>query len=122
MMASAPVSPLQSSSGALQGQYVQNAMAGRVAGQMAGGPLNQVVGAPVQQAQPLPLQQPLMMHQGLLQQQAQMMNQHQTQMNQHHTQMNQHQIQLNQTFGSMGPARVPNSMQSGNPQISMQPY
>eukprot|EP00891_Asterochloris_glomerata_P007855 jgi/Astpho2/7855/Aster-x1463 len=117
-----PMLAAQSSSGALQGQYVQNAMAGRVAGQMAGGPLNQVVGAPVQQAQPLPLQQPLMMHQGLLQQQAQMMNQHQTQMNQHHTQMNQHQTQLNQTFGSMGPARVPNSMQSGNPQISMQPY
>ena len=108
MMASAPVSPLQSSSGTLQGQYMHN----QVAGQMAGGRLNQVLGAPVQQAQPLPLQQPMVMHQGLLQQQAQMMNQPQM-----------HQPQMNQTYmGSMGPARVPNGMQLGNPRMSMQPY
>ena len=111
-MASAPVGPLQSSSGALQGQYMQHQMAGHVAGQLAGGRLNQGLGAPVQQAQPLPLQQPMVMHQGLLQQQAQMM--HQPQMHQPH---------MNQTYmGSMGPASVPNDMQIGNPQISMQPY
>ena len=110
MMASAPVSPLQSSSGALQGQYMHNQMAGPVAGQMAGGRLNQVLGAPDQQAQPLPLQHPMVMHQGLLQQQAQMMNQ-------------MHQPQMNQTYmGSMGPARISNGMQTGNPQMSMQPY
>ena len=111
-MASAPVSPLQSSSGPLQGQYMHNQMAGHVAGQMAGGRLNQALGAPVQQAQPLPLQQPMVMHQGLLQQQAQMMNQPQM-----------HQPQMNQTYmGSMGPARVPNGMHTRNPQMSMQPY
>ena len=112
MMASAPVSPLQSSSGPPPGQYMHNPMAGHMAGQMAGGQLNQVLGAPVQQAQPLPLQQPMIMHQGLLQQQAQMMNQPQM-----------HQPQMNQTYmGSMGPARVPNGMQTGNLQMSMQPY
>ena len=106
-MASAPVSPLQSSSGP---QYVHNQMAGRMAGQMAGGRLNQVLSAPVQQ--PLPLQQPMMMHQGLLQQQAPMMNQPQM-----------HQPQMNQTYmEAMGSARVPNGMQNGNPQMSMQPY